>query len=206
MSPLHEAGISVFYQGKRKLEVIYANKNKLEHTLGVDLIYYNEFFNSFVLIQYKLMIESKKEKKYIYRPNKQLKDELRRMDEFNEQFVSSADLKSHEDYRLNSDGFMLKLVPNYGLKVAAGELIKGMYLPRAYIDFLLGPKGPKGPKGGPIITFYNSPRYMTNTEFIQLVNRGWIGTQNLQSNALNELIKQFYESNKAVFIAYETQK
>jgi len=51
-TPLHEAGISVFTQGQRKLEVIYANRNALEKTLGVDLIYYNNQYNAFILVQY----------------------------------------------------------------------------------------------------------------------------------------------------------
>jgi len=48
MTPVHEGGVSVFAQGGRKLEVIYANRNALEHTLGVDLIYYNESYELFV--------------------------------------------------------------------------------------------------------------------------------------------------------------
>lgn len=204
ISKFHQAGASVFYQGNRKLEVIYANRNALENTLGVDLIYYNEFFKSFVLVQYKLMVESSKE--YRYRPDKQLLDEIRRMDEFNKRCISSNEVKSHEDFRLNSDGFMIKLVPNYGLKPASGELIKGMYLARSYMKFLIGPKGPKGKKGGSIITFSNSPRYMTNTEFIQAVNRGWIGTRNVQTDTLKELIKQYYETGRAVLVACESSR
>ena len=50
MTPLHEAGVSVFAQGGRRLEVHYANRNALEHTLGIDLIYYNEAFELFVLV------------------------------------------------------------------------------------------------------------------------------------------------------------
>lgn len=42
---LHNMGISRFEQGNRVLEVVYANKNPLEHTLGVDLIYYNKSFH-----------------------------------------------------------------------------------------------------------------------------------------------------------------
>jgi hypothetical protein len=42
MTPLHGAGISVLEQGNRHLEVHYANRNALEHALGVDFIYYNE--------------------------------------------------------------------------------------------------------------------------------------------------------------------
>ena len=52
MTPFHEAGMTRFIQGDRQLDVIYANRNDLEKTLGVDLIYYNQLYSAFVLVQY----------------------------------------------------------------------------------------------------------------------------------------------------------
>jgi hypothetical protein len=202
ITPMHDAGISIFNQGERKLEVIYANRNSLENTLGVDLIYYNEAYNSFMLVQYKLMKEENHE--FVYRPDQQLNDELERMETFCKSFIASNKIIKHEDIRLNTDGFMLKLVPNHGIKPVAGELIKGMYVTREYMNFLIGANGPKGVKGGAKITFGNSPRYLTNTEFSQSVNRGWIGTRGVQSETLRKLIKQFYETGRAVLVAYES--
>ncbi|MET3134446.1 hypothetical protein AAKU55_004746 [Oxalobacteraceae bacterium GrIS 1.11] len=79
LTPNHESGVSVFEQGGRRMEVHYANRNALEHTLGVDLIYYNEVFKLFVLVQYKLM--KKEGDLTLYRPDAQLRLELERMDE-----------------------------------------------------------------------------------------------------------------------------
>jgi len=115
MTPLHEAGVSVFEQGSRRLEVHYANRNALEHTLGVDLIYYNEPFELFVLVQYKLMREEGN--LVLYRPDAQLASELARMDDFYDSIRRTAAIQSHEEYRLNEDGFMLKLVPSKGLNL-----------------------------------------------------------------------------------------
>ena len=145
MTPLHEAGVSVFEQGSRRLEVHYANRNALEHTLGVDLIYYNEPFELFVLVQYKLMREEGN--LVLYRPDAQLASELARMDDFYDSIRRTAAIQSHEEYRLNEDGFMLKLVPSKGLKPASGELIKGMYVPREYIAFLAGTEWTQRPTG-----------------------------------------------------------
>jgi hypothetical protein len=69
MSPMHQAGRSIFTQGRRKLEVYYANRNALENTLGVDLIYYNEEYELFALVQYKLMREEGNDR-MVYRPDK----------------------------------------------------------------------------------------------------------------------------------------
>ena len=168
----------------------------------MDLIYYNRGYQLFALVQYKLMREEKEE--MVYRPDPALIDELSRMDAFSSRFSQPYELQSHEEYRLNSDGFLFKIVPNRGLSPASGELIKGMYLTREYMRFLLGDKGPKGDKGGAVITFDNSPRYLTNSEFTKSVNRGWIGTRGAQSDVLKDLVKQYYETGRAVVLAHES--
>jgi len=202
MTPLHESGVSIFEQGGRKLEIHYANRNALEHTLGVDLIYYSEAYGLFVLIQYKLMRDEAGT--VSYRPDNQLSIELARMDSVNTLFKSSGQIQSHEEFRLNEDGFFLKLVPSTGLKPASGELIKGMYVTREYMNFLIGPNGPKGSQGGSNITFSNSPRYLTNSQFSESVNAGWIGTRGVKSEALATVLRQFYESGRAILLAYES--
>jgi len=204
MSPIHEQGISTFEQGGRKLEVIYANRNALEHTLGVDLIYYNEAYELFILVQYKLMRDNTG--RMLYRPDKQLDLELNRMDEFYKIHRSTNPIQTHEQFRLSDDGFMLKIVPCTGLKPASGELIKGMYIPREYMNFLVGPNGPKGSGGGSNITFENVPRYLTNSQFSSYVNAGWIGTRGVQSSTIKSIIEHFYETGRALVLAYESRK
>ncbi|AWP23871.1 hypothetical protein C4901_11485 [Acidiferrobacter sp. SPIII_3] len=204
MTPLHETGVSVFHQGNRHLEVHYANRNALERTLGVDLIYYNEPFQLFVLVQYKLMREEGD--LVLYRPDAQLKDELTRMDTFYNSTRSATSIQSHEEYRLSDDGFILKFVPSKGLTPASGELIKGMYIPREYMHFLLGQTGPKGPRGGAEITFSGAPRYLTNSQFAASVHAGWIGSRGVQTQTLRAMIRQFYESGHAILVAYATSQ
>jgi len=203
MTPLHEAGVSIFEQGGRRLEVHYANRNALEHTLGVDLIYYNEEFQLFTLVQYKLMREEGGV--VLYRPDSQLRTELARMDQVYTSLHSAAPIQSHQEYRLNDDGFMLKLVPATGLRPASGELIKGMYIPREYMHFLVGPNGPKGSGGGTQIMFTTAPRYLTNSQFSQSIHAGWIGTRGVQSHTLAATLREFYESGRAVLVAYEAK-
>lgn len=201
----HEMGVSTFIQGNRLLEVVYANKNPLERTLGVDLIYYNQTYHSFVLVQYKLMKTKSDSKEYYYRPDEQLKKEIARMDEFHKKYTNVKKIESHDQLRLNSDGFMFKLVPNRGLRAASEKLISGMYITREYMKFLLSDKGPKGKSGGRIIGFENSPRYLTNTEFATAINRGWIGSNMNQSDILEQVIKNFLETGRAVLVAVETE-
>lgn len=206
LSGVHEAGYSRFQIGTRSLDVFYANRNYLENTTGVDLIYFNEGYNSFVLVQYKLMKENSKSGIFIYRPDEQLIKELQRMDNFIQSHLQENDILCHEEYRLCDDGFMLKFVPNKGIQPASNELIKGMYVTRKYMHFLMSENGPEGKLGGKVINFENSPRYLTNSEFSNLVNRGWVGTRGVQSKALKELIQKFFENGNAVLIANEKKR
>ena len=202
MSPMHIAGKSIFSAGNRRLEVIYANRNDLEHTLGIDLLYYNESFQLFVLIQYKRMSEDNNGEMH-YRPDPQMIKELARMDAFSKENRSADPITAHEQFRLNDDGFMFKLVPQRGLSPASGELIKGMYVTREYMHFLLGPNGPAGPRGGSKITFSNASRYLTNSQFTTYVNEGWIGTRGVQSEQIKYILKHFNETGRALVFAKE---
>lgn len=201
----HEMGVSSFKQGSRTLDVVYANKNSLEHTLGVDLIYYNQEYHSFVLVQYKLMKDKNDTEGYFYRPDEQLEKELLRMNIFSKNHPSECKINSHEQYRLNPDGFLFKMIPCRGVQAASSQLISGMYITREYMQFLLGDEGPKGKNGGRIISFKNSPRYLTNTEFSSSVNRGWIGSQMNQSDILEKVIKGFLETGRAIIVAFERE-
>ena len=50
-------GSVVLADGNAYLTILNCNRQKLETTLGVDLIYYNHHYESFVLVQYKRMSE-----------------------------------------------------------------------------------------------------------------------------------------------------
>lgn len=201
MTAKHTSGYTHFYNGKNKLDVFYANRNALEKTVGVDLIYYNMKYNSFVLVQYKLM--EKEQEGFVYRPDKQIDKEIKRMNAFNSKIILSNTISDHNDMRLNNNGFMIKLVPNKSFEPISNKLISGMYLTLEYANFLLGNNGPKGKNGGRLLTYDNSPRYITTTDFINLVNQGFIGTNGLQSDKIQDLIKEFYETNRAIIFAKE---
>lgn len=201
----HKTGVSKFEQGGRSLNVFYANRNKLEHTLGVDLIYFKKEFNAFTLVQYKLMQQKNDAHGYYYRPDDQLHLEHNRMKSIWSKMsvLKDSKLKSHSEYRLLENPFLYKLVPNKGVRAGIAELVPGMFLSHEYMDFLIGPEGPKGPRGGNIIGYENSPRYLTNTEFVSLVDKGFIGTKFEQSAMLHKFIKSFLEGDNAIVFAIE---
>ena len=62
-----------------KVTVVMANRLPLEMQTGVDLIYFNERYRSFVLVQYKAMEEREKESEFRWKNGDQFIDEIQRM-------------------------------------------------------------------------------------------------------------------------------
>jgi len=198
-----EGGLASFTMGDRRLDIIYTNRTNIEKSVGVDLIYYQERYKLFILVQYKLLKEEI-ENDFIYRPDKQMREELKRMNDFMSKYSSSNDIKKNEDYRLNDDGFIFKFVENKGIKMTSSELTKGLYITREYMNFIDSDKSRKGKNGGTIISRTMTPRYLTNSEFTMLMNGGFLGTRGIQSKVLKDLIKSFFRTGKAVLLAIET--
>ena len=201
MAEEHNGGYSQFTLGSRQLNIVYTNRTALEKEIGIDLIYYNENYDSFVLVQYKLL---RGENDFCYRPDKQMRNELDRMNNFMLNYKDNKSIKKNKEYRLNDDGFLFKFIENKGIKIASSELIKGLYITREYINFIVSDDSPKGERGGTIISTEKTPRYLTNSEFTMLISKGFLGTRGIQSDVLKDLIKSYFKTGKAVLLAIET--
>jgi hypothetical protein len=65
---------------RQKLTVIMANRQPLEEQTGADLIYYNETYRAFVLVQYKAMEEAENGAEFRWQDGGQFAQEIERMD------------------------------------------------------------------------------------------------------------------------------
>ena len=72
-------GSVVLTDGNEYLTILNCNRQPLEQTLGVDLVYYSHRFDSFVLVQYKRMSEGKRGAEYRPRNDPSHEKELKRM-------------------------------------------------------------------------------------------------------------------------------
>lgn len=209
----HFNGISTFSQGDRNLSLVYANRNPLEKTLGVDLIYYNARYGLFAMVQYKLMKEKKTTKhkgdtdddkpEFSYRPDQQFTKQLMQMNDFANRFRKDESLQSPEEYRLNNDGFFFKMVVNKPFKIGSDQLSEGMYIPREYMNFLMESGSIIGPKGGKYFTLENVGRYLSNSDFVAAINKGWLGTSGTSTAKIQEIIEYYLETGKGLIIAQE---
>jgi hypothetical protein len=191
---------AVFANDRVTLTVVMANKLPLEQQLGADLIYCNETFGAFVIVQYKAMEQEFKGVRFRL-PNRQLDEELKRMEAVWAELQKCADDTATSGFRLTPNPFFLKLCPRVVFDPDDASLIKGMYIPLGYWRRLEVDPNIRGRRNGHAISFDNVGRYFDNTSFAHLVAGGWIGTTTTQTAILGTAIREIVESGRTVTIA-----
>lgn len=202
INPYLSQGVQ-FESMKCRLTVLLANRLPLEEQTGTDLVYYNETFKSFVMVQYKAMEREGKETLFRI-PNAQLTIELERMRRLRSALAAYPGAPGKDCFRLSDNPFFLKLCPRIVLDPDGVDLVHGMYVPLDYWDLLDSDPGVEGEKGGKRITYGNVGRYFDNTEFVAFVSKAWVGTNMNQSAVLGEAIRETVETGKAVAIGIKT--
>ncbi|WP_439531428.1 hypothetical protein [Marinobacter adhaerens] len=195
----------VFENDRRKLTVLITNRQPLEEQLGVDLIYYNETFKSFLMIQYKAMEQEALESVYRF-PNQQLDAEVVRMKSILDELRKCSQSADADSFRFSDNPFFLKFCPRIVFKPDDVGLIKGMYLPLDYWDAISNHESMNGPKRGKRIAYSNVRRYFDNTTFLTLASDAWVGTTISQSQQLEVLIRSTIEAGRAVVFALSKDK
>ena len=191
---------SIFENEKTRLTVLLANRLPLEELTGTDLIYFNEDFKCFVLVQYKVM--EKEKDNFIFRlPNPQLSEEIARMNSILNSLKLTEGNKLVNDYRISEKPFFIKICPRLEFTPDNVGLCSGMYIPLDYIKLLQNDKCIEGKRGGKGITFNNVGRYFDNTAFKTIIEGGWIGTNQNQSLLLKEIIKDILQNGKTAVLA-----
>ena len=139
--------------------------------------------------------------KLYYRPDKkQLPLELARMRAVDDLCVDAP----IEDYRFHSQASWMKLCDPSAVVEKPQDLIKGMYLPRAYFEALLKAETSRGPKDGVRLGYDNVKRYLTNTNFADLVRTGWIGTHGASTKRITKIIAEVLASRRAIVLGIQT--
>ena len=206
LSDVKIASGAVFEEGDNRLTVILANRLPLEEQTGCDLIYYNETFNAFVMVQYKAMEPDDKEGSIFRFPETKLTEEIARMDTFLAELAKAKQSDSVRDFRLNSDPFFLKFCPRIQFDPDSTGLTKGMCIPLSYWKRLEVDDSLKGPKGGRRLAYSNVGRYFDNTSFATMIKGAWVGTTIPQSELLENWMRAVISSGRSLTFAVKTKK
>lgn len=184
-----------------RLTVFMANKLPLEQQTGADLIYYNETYRAFVLIQYKAMEQGKDGPEFRWKDGDQLALELARMDTMLAELAKVPPDNDPDGYRFCNNPFLLKFCSRVTFDPDDKGLFPGMYIPLDLWKPLASSGRLKGEKDGNVLTYDNVGRRLTNTEFITLVGKSWIGTTIGQSAILEKMIQQILQTGRTVMFA-----
>ncbi|MEU1801398.1 hypothetical protein [Streptomyces sp. NPDC019937] len=187
-----------FRQGDQRLVIYNANRKAAEKTLGVDLIYYHETRDCFVLVQYKRMSKSgTSEWRYYPSSDSNLTEQLERMREIDTECDKLR--RDTDDYRLSAKPSWLKLCQGDSLMTDARTLTPGMYLAREHFDQLHKKIQDAGqPKS---FSRKTVERYLDNTEFTDLVAGGWVGTAGFGSEGVQRQLKLSLDGSREVVFA-----
>ena len=186
------------------LTIINCNRQPLEETLGVDLIYYSHRFDSFILVQYKRMRRT--EKGAVYRPNsdRSHREELRRMVRADKllKAVPKSDADSDTTaFRLSRAAFYVKLCESRIKSALDAGMVSGIYIPLGLWKPLLKSKSVIGARSGIGITWENCGRRFNNVEFTNLLRHGWIGSAAGGSKVLSKIIYSVLASKRMLVLA-----
>lgn len=188
---------------RRRVTVMYADKEAEERITGADLIYYREHFPGFVLVQYKRMRKEGTEPsaRYGYRPDAQLRTELERM----RRTLESVPMHVGTDiplawWRLHDQPFYIKLVEEGRSRPERGDLVKGMYFPVDLFELLLDDQDVRGPNRTLPIGWHNAGRWLTNTNFLKLMQGGWIGSAGVATTYLQDLVSEVWATGRGAVV------
>lgn len=199
---LPHVSTAIFRNDETTLHVTLANKRPLEHQTGADLIYFNQTFGSFVMVQYKAMEQDEKRAALFRFPQSQLTEEIERMDRLLDQLSALSVTKTSRNFRLNENPFYLKFCPRIQkFEPNSTALTSGMYIPLDLWKRLEADSSLNGPRGGKSLTYQNVGRFVDNGSFAMLVERAWIGTTINASKILAEWIRHISKSGRSITLA-----
>lgn len=185
----------------QKLTVIMANRLPLEEQTGADLIYYNETYRAFVLVQYKAMERAEQRAEFRWQDGDQFTKEIERMDALLAELAKCAADDAPEGFRLCSNPFFLKFCSRVIFNPDDKGLFSGIYLPLELWKSLHASGRLKGPQGGNVLSFENVGRKLSNSEFVELVAGSWVGTTIPQSAELARVVRAVLETGRTVTFA-----
>jgi hypothetical protein len=189
-----------------RVTVIMANRLPLEEQTGADLIYFNEAYRSFILVQYKAMEKGAKEPEFRWMHGDQFTSEIERMDDLLKELRKIEPDADPDGFRFSNNPFFLKFCSRLIFNPDDRGLFPGMYLPHGLWKSLAASERLKGAQGGNVLTYNNVGRRLSGSEFTNLVRGSWVGTTVTQSASLEEMIRSVLETGRTVTFAVKRSR
>jgi hypothetical protein len=192
-----------------KLTVINANRKPLEKAMGVDLIYFHRRYESFVMVQYKMMDHrSDEHNTFYFNPNQgSHNDELERLKALKAKIAQQGKGNGLTGYRFSDCVLFFKLCKKFEMKWDDDSLAPGMYVSLDQWELLLSDESTLGPNGGRQFGYHTlKKRYLNKETFVSLVQAGLIGTCDQASNKIAAFIEYAIAKGHSVMYALDERR
>lgn len=191
--------------GSRKVRVHVYDKKPLETVLGIDLLIYMADYKSYLLLQYKCMTSKSDDegKTWSYLTDSQLHKQIHAMNKAVDAFTSlpAPDLPSMADWRLSNEAFFFKFCETTRPDARDDALVAGITLGHSHLKQFLQLPGSYGKDGGQRVGYGNCPRYLNNSQFVDLARAGWIGCDQRGFALISEVIAEGQRGGKSAMFA-----
>lgn len=194
-----------FGPGGREVRVHVYDKKPLETVLGIDLLIYLADYKSYLLIQYKCMQPKSdhKGKTWSYLVDPQLSQQIAAMDSaaaaISKEPASPA--SSLMDWRLSDEAFFFKFCETTRPDARDDALVAGITLGHSHLKKFLALPESNGESGGKRVGYGNCPRYLNNTQFVDLAREGWIGCDSRGYRFISQIIAAGQAGGRAAMYA-----
>lgn len=185
--------------GQHTLDIMNVNTAGFETAVGVDLVYYNHDYESFVLVQYKRMDSGNGSR--IASVDSRLPRQLTKMSEFDAFAAAAANLADPDAYRLNAAATYTKFAAPAAVPIRESDLTRGIYVPSEFLKRLYDAGVLIGPDGGQAVTYDNLGRWLANGLFADLVSKGWVGTSGLSVDDVAGFVAERLRSGRHAVVA-----
>lgn len=191
--------------GARQVRVHVYDKKPLETVLGIDLLIFLADYDAYLLLQYKSM-ESKSDdegKTWSYLVDQQLRDQISAMDRAEAAIAKLPALGANamKHWRLTSEAFYFKFCETTRPDARDDALVAGITLGHSYLKNFLSLPAARGKNGGHRIGYGNCPRYLNNTQFVELAREGWIGCDQRGYALISAVIQAGIDSGRSAMLA-----
>ena len=169
------------------------DKKPLETVAGIDLLIYQELYDSFILVQYKMMKRTRSETGgWSYTVDAHARAQLAAMNAVatRSHHVSPAAVT---DWRLSDEIFFWKFCETTRMSDSESSLIHGITMSRPHFQHFLSLPESRSKRGGQVVGYANCNRYFTNSQFVELASDGWIGG----GRGSSALIQKLLQANQA---------
>lgn len=191
--------------GAREVRVHVYDKKPLETVLGIDLLIFLADYESYLLLQYKSM-EPKSDdegKTWSYLVDRQLLEQIGAMDRaataIATQPVPGATAMKH--WRLTDEAFYFKFCETTRPNARDDALVAGITIGHSYLKRFLALPESQGKHGGYRVGYSNCPRYLNNSQFVDLAREGWIGCDQRGYALISDVIRAGIEAGRSAMLA-----